>query len=257
MSNRYAETFEQRGHPYDQAMMRFPDCRSREFIRLFDHLDLQVCSKVLDLPSGGGYLDRFLPDHCLLDSADPSTPFRTSGAIYPIDLENLTLPAGYYDLVISLAALHHIQNKTGFLRSVVEALKPGGRCCFADVAADSGVRRFLDEFAGRYNNTGHSGHYLEVDTPYPGAMDHENLVLIEHALKPCPWVFPDTEAMIEFCRLLFGLKQVSDQQILTALDHYIGFSQIHNSQGELETHLHWELLFITFQTAMGRKCCSP
>ena len=133
MSSQYADTFGQRGHPYDQAMQRFPDSRNFEFIHLFDQVDLTKTRRTLDLPSGGGYLSQFLPEHCVLDSADPSSQFRKSEAIYELNLESLVLPESHYDLVISLAALHHIENKSGFLNSVANALKPGGFCCFSEL----------------------------------------------------------------------------------------------------------------------------
>ena len=247
MSNRYAETFEQRGHPYDQAMQWFPSCRDLEFIRLFDQIDVKGCHTVLDLPSGGGYLERFLPEYSSLDSVDPSSPFRKSELIYPIDLENLSLPENHYDLVVSLAALHHIDNKSGFLTSVSNALRPGGMCCFADVAANSGISHFLDEFAGTHNTTGHKGSYLEIDIPYPGYSSDHQLKLVEHALKPCPWIFNNVHGMVDFCRLLFGLKGVSDHKLQDALSEYVGFTEATSTNGAREVHLLWELLYITFQ----------
>ncbi|KEI71717.1 methyltransferase domain-containing protein [Endozoicomonas elysicola] len=247
MSSQYADAFEQRGHPYDQAMQRFPDSRNFEFIHLFDQIDLTKARRILDLPSGGGYLSQFLPEHCELDSADPSSQFRKSDAIYELNLESLVLPESHYDLVISLAALHHIENKPGFLNSVANTLKLGGFCCFSDVAADSGISHFLDKFAGKYNLTGHKGSYLQIDAPYPGYMSQKQLSLVEHALKPCPWVFKNKTEMVEFCRLLFGLKAVSNQQVLDALSFYVGYTDITNSQGEPGVSLKWELLYITFQ----------
>ena len=244
MNNKYADTFEQRGHPYDQAMQRFPDSRNQEFERLFDDIRLEAVQDVLDLPSGGGYLARHLPDHCQLSSADPSQPFRTSDAIHSIDLECLDLPEKAYDLVVSLAALHHIDNKQGFLRSLIRALRPGGYCCFADVARGSGISQFLDQFAGAYNGTGHKGDYLDVDQPYPGLHQQEGAKLINHSVKPCPWLFDSESAMATFARLLFGLSHVTDEQVVSALKRYVGFD-IDPKTGQIQ--LNWELLYITVQ----------
>ena len=246
MNNKYADTFEQRGHLYDLAMQSFPDSRNNEFERLFDVIDMQQVKTVLDLPSGGGYLARHLPAHCHLTSVDPSQPFHTSEEIKYIDLENLDLPEQSYDLVITLAALHHVDNKKGFLTSVTRTLKPGGYCSFADVAAGSGIGRFLDEFAGTYNGTGHQGDYLEVDAPYPGLNELSGIKLVEHAIKPCSWVFSSEQDMVEFCRLLFGLKEVANHEILAALEKYVGVEV--SGDGEQGTvQLKWELLYITMQ----------
>ncbi len=242
MNNKYADTFQQRGHPYDLAMQLFPHSRDQEFKRLFDLLDTSHIENVLDLPSGGGYLSHHLPDHCRLYSADPSQPFRKSDTIKTIDLENLTLPAESFDLVISLAALHHINNKEGFLASVAQSLTAGGYICFADVAANSGISHFLDDFSGLHNGTGHQGAYLQVDKPLPGSATIADLHLLEHAVKSCSWLFNTKQDMVYFCRLLFGLKTVDDQDIYNALDNYVGF-EITNAGVELK----WELLYITMQ----------
>lgn len=242
MNNKYSETFNLRGHPYDQAMRRFPDSRNAEFLRLFDSVDFSDIQTVLDLPSGGGYLKKFLPDRCLLTSVDPSKPFQVSDDVVPVNLENLRLGSAQYDLIVSLAALHHVENKQGFLGAVSEALKPDGYFCVGDVAADSGISRFLDEFAGRYNGSGHSGVYLELDAPFPGLGTVTGLQIVEHVLKPCEWLFQSVAEMVEFCRLLFGLKGVSDQEIDQALRHYVGYSLA----GECVI-LQWQLLYIVLK----------
>ena len=242
MNNKYADTFEKRGHPYDLAMQRFPDSRNQEFERLFDSIEMQHVHHVLDLPSGGGYLARHLPSHCLLSSVDPSQPFHTSDEIRYIDLENLMLPDESYDLVVTLAALHHVDNKAGFLTGVGKALTPRGYCCFADVAAGSGISDFLDDFAGKYNGTGHKGDYLDIDAPFPGLFDQQCMQLVEQAIRPCPWVFDSEQDMVVFCRLLFGLQQVADHEILAALKHYVGVDV-----SDEKVQLNWELLYITLQ----------
>lgn len=242
MNNKYSETFNLRGHPYDQAMQQFPHSREAEFLRLFDAIDFSGIQSVLDLPSGGGYLARFLPDHCILTSVDPSKPFQVSGGVMPVDLEHLDLKFANYDLVVSLAALHHVDNKQNFLRVVSRALNPGGYFCVGDVAADSGISRFLDEFAGQYNGTGHNGNYLEVDEPFPGLDSAVSLQVIEHVLKPCHWLFSSVPEMVRFCRLLFGLEGVSDRQIQEALQKYVGY----NIAGD-HVALEWELLYIVLK----------
>ncbi|WP_330924157.1 class I SAM-dependent methyltransferase [Candidatus Sororendozoicomonas aggregata] len=242
MNNKYTDTFQQRGHPYDLAMQLFPHSRDQEFKGLFDLLNTRHVKNVLDLPSGGGYLSQHLPDHCRFYSADPSQPFHTSDTIKPVDLENLDLPAESFDLVISLAALHHIDNKEGFLASVAQSLTANGYACFADVAAGSGISHFLDDFAGLRNGTGHRGVYLQVDTPFPGSAGITDLHLLEQAVKPCGWLFNNEQDMVYFCRLLFGLNAVDDQDIYNALNTYVGFKTT-NAGVELK----WELLYITMQ----------
>ena len=242
MNNKYSETFDFRGHPYDQAMRQFPCGRDAEFLRLFDLVDFADVQSVLDVPSGGGYLAKFLPQNCLLTSIDPSKPFQVSEKVGVVDLENLLLGSAQYDLIVSLAALHHIENKKGFLQAVSSALKPEGYFCVGDVVAGSGISRFLDEFAGRFNGAGHCGKYLELDEPFPGLDLAGDLQVVEHTQKSCPWVFESEMEMARFCRLLFGLRAVSDQEILAALQHYVGYKSV-GSKIELD----WKLLYIVLK----------
>ncbi|PJE80646.1 hypothetical protein CI610_00385 [invertebrate metagenome] len=240
----YAETFNQRGHPYEQAMIRFPDARKREFQRLLDHVVLNPRPVVLDIPSGGGYLSRFLPASSRLVSVDPSDPFQCADGVNSVDLENLSLPKSRYDFVVSLAALHHVKNKKHFLQAVEKSLISGGYCCFADVATGSGISAFLDEFAGKYNGMGHAGAYLEVDSPFPGFHNDLGLTIRDHSVKACPWIFDSEDNMVKFCRLLFGLFDVKDDFIREALGDYIGFNHV-DQENNKRVHLNWELLYIT------------
>jgi ubiquinone/menaquinone biosynthesis C-methylase UbiE len=46
--------------------------------------------------------------------------------------EDLSLPEGSFDLVVSSISLHHVEDKGKLYRGIRSVLRPGGRFCFAD-----------------------------------------------------------------------------------------------------------------------------
>ncbi|MFZ2724932.1 MAG: methyltransferase domain-containing protein [Methylococcaceae bacterium] len=234
----YETIFAKRGTHYHSAMLQYPQAREAEFNALFSAINRNTFKNVADIPAGGGYLQGFLADDCLIDYFEPCSTFNSKNYI---DLEKVTLPENHYDAVINLAAIHHINNKQAFINALFKALKPQGYLCIGDVLAGSCIANFLDNFSGHYNGTGHSGDYLTLDTfaqigltaPYR---------IIENQVKVCPWVFDDEQALINFCRLLFGLSDISDAVLFSALKEMIGIDY-HQAQ----VHLLWELIYITVQ----------
>lgn len=244
MKSEYLAIFEQRAKQYDKAMQDYPDARDNEFLRLFEHIDSSKYSNVLDVPSGGGYLARYLPHdvhvHCLdpCSQFNPQTPHLTDN----IDLDKLNIPENHYDLIVSLAAMHHIHDKQTFIGNCIKALTSNGVLCIGDVMAGSGITEFLDSFAGKYNGTGHSGKYLRPELLHDIAQQL-GLELIDCSEKDCPWVFSSEQAMLNFCQSLFGLC-VEQQQLKAALAKYIGYREIGNS-----FQLQWKLLYCTLRKA--------
>ena len=57
----YKAIFNQRGDAYHQAMDEFPEARNQEFLNIIKLADLKQSQTVCDVPSGGGYSQRYLP----------------------------------------------------------------------------------------------------------------------------------------------------------------------------------------------------
>lgn len=53
------------------------------------------------------------------------------GKVVLQNMEELSLPAGSVDLVVSRLALHYLEDLEAVLRSCRDALRPGGRLCFS------------------------------------------------------------------------------------------------------------------------------
>jgi len=111
----------------------------------------------------------------------------------------------------------------------------------ADVPANHSISEFLDNFAGRHNGTGHSGDYLAVDKVEATARAQGFSVLASE-VKSCPWVFSTQQDMMDFCTGLFSLTAVSDEELLDALQHYVGITVTPH-----QISLNWELLYISLQ----------
>ena len=235
----YQRVFDVRGHSYHEAMQLCPKAREREFAQLFTDIDVSKLKTVLDIPAGGGYLKHYLPAACELDSMEPCAGFKSLEGASVIDLEALSLPHSHYDAVICLAALHHINNKQRFIDSLIAATRVGGNVLIADVNKGSGEAAFLDEFASQYNQTGHSGLYLSIDEVPQYIEGVSCAVLVTHQLRNCQWSFDSKAAMLRFCRLLFGLVDVSDNAILEALSDFVGVSYRDEA-----VYLEWALLYI-------------
>ncbi len=241
MSSEYLAIFEKRGRSYDQAMQTYPAARDAEFQRLLELVDTQQCRSVLDVPSGGGYLQKFFPPQTSIDSIEPCRDFAPQSAHLnsSVDLDALNLPPGNYQLIVCLAALHHVDDKQGFFQQCRDALHDDGHFCVGDIAHGHSIGRFLDDFAGQHNGTGHHGRYLSPAQVHSLAAA-AGLRVIACEEKPCPWVFRDTAQLLHFCRLLFGLQQVSDSELHDALQHYIGID--HDAD---QVRLRWQMLYAT------------
>ncbi len=62
---------------------------------------------------------------------------------------------GQFDHSVSLAGLHHIDDQDRFISQLVRHTRRGGTVHIADVDRSQKIGRYLDEFVGRYNSTGH------------------------------------------------------------------------------------------------------
>ena len=242
MTSDYEEIFARRGQSYDAAMQKYPRARDSEFENLFNAFTPAPRSIVLDLPSGGGYLSGHLPAGCLIESAEPSDQFSTASHLTrEVDLENLQLKSSYFDVLVYLAASHHIENKQGLFHSAFKALKHGGHFLLGDVLSGSPIAEYLDGFTSQYNGTGHEGDYLTIELCEKLASE-AGFTVVDAKEYPCPWNFRNLEELAEFSCLLFGMTGVSRQRFLDALNDKIGISRTADG-----VQLDWRLLYLTAQ----------
>jgi SAM-dependent methyltransferase len=221
----YEAAFGHRGGSYAAAMGRCPDARRSEFEALFRNVSLPALRRVADIPSGGGYLDSCLPSGVKLDAYDPACAFRDGRAVYPVDLARPRLMRGDYDLIVSLAGIHHLEDKAGFFAALADHVGSGGQIVLADVASTSRVAGFLDEFVGRHNETGHRGLYLSGDDPFDFGAGHPRIARVVVETLPTTWLFRDAGEMDAFCCLLFGAAGASAAMMDQAIRSHIGVDE--------------------------------
>lgn len=236
MNPEYSKIFDDRGNSYDAAMRRSPDARRLEFENIFSTNKPGPGDVVIDIPAGGGYLQKYLPDDVRYHPLEITAGFGSRDVSLVQWNAAWSVPPG--DHVVSVAALHHFDDHEASIGRLLRAAKPGGRVHVADVARNSAVSRFLDDFVGAHNGLGHNGNYLcteQSEIPF-----RDNLERAE--LTGCPWRFTSQNEMIQFTKLLFGLSGVDDDVILDALSSFVGVENGHN-----EVWLLWSLLYLEFR----------
>ena len=241
----YEDIFNHRANAYHRAMEEFPSARDLEFKLLFNGISTDSARKVVDIPSGGGYLKRYLNDPVEIHELEFSEGFVDQSepqSVRKVDQQSPELTEGYYDLGVCLAALHHVEPKQPFIQAVLKGIKPGGFLCVADVLRESKEAIFLDGFVARHNSTGHEGSYLPDSESTLSELGGGIGRLIRHEYLPCPWEFTNDESLVQFVKNLFGLSGLTSESLWDELETQIGITR-----GEGTVALNWGLLYFSFE----------
>jgi hypothetical protein len=232
----YNNIFRHRGQAYDLAMNNYPSTRDKEFYSLFSRFPIQKNEIILDVPSLGGYLKKY----CLQDTTVLSLDFSQSINNISIVCPNEKWNIPNVDRIVCLASLHHITNLNLFLENLGSNIKNRGLLHLADVSIDSNIAIFLDEFVGKYTSTGeHKGLYYNWNNiKFPANLSVLSITDIE-----CPWIFQSKDHMINFCKLLFDLRNISDDDLLNGLQKYVGYTYVNN-----DIYLNWHLTYVDLQS---------
>lgn len=220
----YNEIFDIRGRMYHQAMMMYPDARKEEFIIPLSEFSLTPGFRLIDLPSGGGYIQRYLPDNVLLYCLESSEAFASFCREQELDVSLFTacilpLNDNCADGLISIAGLHHVNNKLPLFREMNRVICSGGNICIADVEQGSVVAGFLDDVVDRYSRTGHQGDFFNGNTAEElAAAGFRN---ISSNTLHYTWSFPDMSGLLKYFYLLFGLEKASLQDIEEGIKQYL------------------------------------
>jgi hypothetical protein len=232
----YKNIFRHRGWAYDLAMQKYPNARDREFYSLFDRCPIKDNETILDIPSLGGYLKKYCLEDTSVLSLDFSESINKISVVSPYEKWNIP-PV---DRIVCLASIHHIQKLDAFLDNLSLHIKDKGFIHLADVSLNSNVSFFLDDFVGKYTSTGeHKGLYYDWNTiKFP-----KELTVLNISDISCPWIFNSKSDMINYCKLLFDLQNITDDQILNGLEEYIGYKE--ETDGSLA--LNWHLTYIDLE----------
>jgi SAM-dependent methyltransferase len=243
MFSTYREIFAARGDRYHRAMTLFPHARQEEFRLVSELAEVEQEHLVCDLPSGGGYLKDFLPATAKILHVETSEVFtklcRLNGRsnVFFSALDRLPFQRDTVDRVISLGALHHVEDKLGVFRECHRILRQGGMLCIADVWAGSSVADFLDGFVNDHNSLGHKGLYIDAGTA--GQLRKSGFTIGRHSMATFPWEFDSIGAMTEFVQLLFGVDRASEADIIRSIDKYLGCGA-----GRVRPSMTWQLYLL-------------
>ncbi len=240
----YKAIFNQRGDSYHKAMAEFPEARDQEFINIIRLAAPQQGRVICDAPSGGGYLQRYLPcDDYEVIALETSKAFyqycKSNGKCRAVltELDNIDLPDASVDCVISLAGLHHLPDRPAFFREASRILKTGGSCCVADVKAGTRTADFLNVFVDRWNSMGHKGDFFDSDAPKE--LESAGFKVVDHDLKNYHWHFQRIEDMCRYVTLLFGLDLAQPGDVLKGIENHLGYQVAGGA-----CRMNWSLLFM-------------
>ncbi len=248
-SAEYRDIFELRGHSYHQAMSRFPDARAEEFLNVIGAADISPGMSVLDVPSGGAYLSRFLADVELI-GLETSQTFaalakQRAESVVLFDQTRFPLRNACVDRVLSIAGLHHVENKQPIFEEMRRVTAEDGLIVVADVAEDSFVRKFLDDFVGRYCVTGHSGWYFGETTRTE--LDAAGLEVVDDKILDYEWYASNLVDLAEFCRLLFGMFHADTSTVAEGIQRYLGVRSQDRQAG-----INWQLRCFVCRATINR-----
>jgi len=223
--NDYQRIFIKRANDYHYAMQKFPDVRSYEFESLISTIDFSIIKTVLDIPSGGGYLKKYLPKNIELISADFSEGF-TNENIQLANPTQFSYSSNSFDLVLSLSGLHHLNDVPKFVHECLRTLKENGSFIFSDVKKDSPVDFFLNEFVNKYNSLGHNGVFFTENSFNEFPLLQEKIIRTQY--NQYPFVFKDKSEMLCFFSFFFGLDKANENIIYDGIRDILGIKSTEN-----------------------------
>jgi len=223
--NNYQKIFIKRANDYHYAMQKYPDARFYEFESLISTTDFSSIKKVLDIPSGGGYLKKHIPRNIELISADFSEGF-TNENIQLANPTQLAYSDNSFDLVLSLSGLHHLNDVPKFIHECLRILKENGSFIFSDVKRDSPVDFFLNEFVNKYNSLGHNGAFFTENSFNEFPLLQEKIIRTQY--NQYPFVFKGKSEMLCFFSFFFGLDKADENIIYDGIRDILGIKSTEN-----------------------------
>jgi SAM-dependent methyltransferase len=208
-------------------MQLVPGARRQEFALALDGVELKPTAVLCDIPSGGGYLFDHLPSNfdIRLVAVDPSEVFARTWSNERIEwhlgpLDRLPLADNTADSLVSIAGLHHVEDRRSVFSEMRRVLRHGGALCILDVPVGATTDRFLNDFVHRHNSMGHEGRFVDDDFRMDLAATGFHIKSDE--LCRYAWEFSSEAEMIEFIRLMFWLDKASPATISEGLKEFLG-----------------------------------
>lgn len=227
MFDSYADIFAERAQSYHHAMQCYPTARAAEFLAVLEPISGKSGS-LCDLPGGGGYLADWLLPKWTYTAVEPTESFgamcRANGRAVTIgSMNNVPFGSSTFDAVVSLAGLHHEQDKGAILAEVQRILRDDGTAVIADVAEGSNEDSFLNGYVDSRSVLGHKGLFL--DTTFSDLIMLAGLRVRKDEIVTVPWRFKNRRESALFARSLFGIS-AEPEEIEGELAQSIGFEDV-------------------------------
>lgn len=244
MFDSYKDIFEKRGATYHEAMQTWPRARDQEFEAIVSRANIAPGEIVCDMPSGGGYLRNYLAKDQHLISIETSASFFAAlpdsdvDEKYLCELDETPVQTGTVDVALSLAGLHHLEDKSATFREMYRILRPKGRAVVADVAAGSITASFLNVFVHENNQMGHEGIFLDETTRRN--IRAAGFDIIADETVNYHWCFKNAADMSRYAELLFGIDLADHDKISAGIAEHLGTEAVGDQTG-----MNWTLDFIS------------
>ena len=229
----YTTVFLKRCKSYVSAMKKYPHVMKEEFQVAASILNSSEPTTVINIPAGCVELQEYLSPTIQYFPYEIEPVFANLVQQPVCKLNSIPHESNSVDKVISIAALHHAsQNeRISFYRECNRILKKGGELIVADVIQNSEQDAWLNSFVDSNNPLGHKGiFWTEADKEYIESCGYE----VHTEVKDYNWIFTNREEMINFCRELFFLENVTDESIDNALTNLLHATN---------TIMPWKLLY--------------
>jgi len=244
--NNYKHIFDTRAESYHRAMTTWPKAREQEFKTALSFSDVSIKNIIIDMPSGGGYLSWYVPEVTELYHIETSAAFTqnenkdTHHPTILTDENSIPFNNNSVDRFFSIAGLHHTPDKKSLFSEIKRVLKPDGIALITDTDEQSKVSRFLDEFVNAHNTMGHQGYYLNNNTLTE--LNMCGLKVTRDETISYQWLFDSINSMSSYCRLLFGIDEASQTEIINGVEQFLGFRQTNTG-----IEMNWELRFLRIE----------
>ena len=246
--NKYQQIFDIRAKNYIDALEKYPNVRMDEYKKFINTINFKKKGlKFLDAPCGSGILASLIPENTIYYGIDPSKKFfeycKKKINVNICELDHNFFESEFFDVIGSLAGLHHIEKREPVYKEWYRILKKGGKLVIMDVHQNSQTSFFLNNFVDKYNSLGHKGFFISDNDIK--LLTNIGFNKIDTKWVECKWLFSNYEDINKFSINLFGLDKLYDN--LTLFKELNKKFTIKKINGDLT--LFWKLFIITAHKA--------
>lgn len=234
INNNYASIFQVRGKQHAEAFHRFPMAVEEECASVLSYANIRPGDAVLDVPSASGFLRRHLKTSDVKYTAVDPSPIMHELCKVEIDdchcspMNKLPFTSGIFDVVISLAGLHHEDDLFGSFFEVNRVLTRNGKFVIAEIEENSGPAIFLNNFVHKQSSFGHQGDFFSEH--YRSTLSKAGFNIIKERIAAYHWNFASIEDMTTCISLMFGIDRASPSMILAAVEDTLGIDNGPNGE---------------------------